>query len=164
MDLATKNTLVNVNQIVNGYFYTFDYTATSMQTKHNMFQLGAYAYDKFPIIYCLGPKENNLNCFAGINFNHLSNMKKPLWEALNKYYHITNDDIRHILTIDDFFHISKAFEMGLRFYNRKNIRNPRRIINTAIPEYIEGHGAFVMSTQQVEDTRFSIDLADKGIR
>ena len=136
-----------------------------MYNKNYGLRKEAYGYDSMPVIFCIGPAENSINCFIGLNFNHLSVMKKPFWEALNKKYNITDEDIRHLISKEDLLSIGSGIaEQGIRYYNRKNITNPKRIINSAIPKYIKHDGKFIMTDQNEENSRFSIDVADKGIR
>lgn len=156
------NNLVNVKQILNGYFYTFEYTATSALNSKLIKKI--YDFDSMPIIFCIGPVENNLNCFMGLNFNHLSRMKKPFFDAMNERYKITENDIRHVISKKDILTIGKnVAEQGIRYYNRKNVRNPMRIINSAIPNYLNLDGKFILTTQEEEDSRFSVDTIDKGL-
>lgn len=149
---------VKTRMILDGYFYTFDYKATSYFT-------GKYkqdGYDTKPFIFCIQPSTKDINCIVGLNFNHLSNMKIPLWEEFNKTYKITNDDIRHAVSLENLFRISRAFELGIRYYNRKNIRNLERVYNSAVPQLISGHGNFSMMDQNVSDSRFAVSPINKG--
>ena len=52
-----ENYFENVGKIVNGYWYTFEY-----HNKHETVP----GYDKFPLVYCIGPSTKNLNCFIVI--------------------------------------------------------------------------------------------------
>ena len=49
-------------RIVNGYWYTFEY--------HNAKET-VPGYDRFPMIYCIGPSTKNLNVFEALNLHHL---------------------------------------------------------------------------------------------
>ena len=50
------------SRIVNGFWYTFEY--------HNAND-SVPGYDRFPMIYCIGPSTKNLNCFEALNLHHL---------------------------------------------------------------------------------------------
>ena len=162
---VTGTEVINTRQIQNGYFYTFEYNASSFYNDTWAMKNGSFKYDQLPVIFCIGPVEGNLNCFMGLNFNHLSIMKKPFFDAMNKKYNITNEDIRHLISREDLMSIGGGVaEQGIRFYNRKNVKNPKRIINSAVPKYIKHNGQFIMTDQNEEDSRFSVDVIDKGIR
>lgn len=156
--------VISAKQIQNGYFYTFDYTAGSMFNPKYKNNKDAYKYDALPVIFCIGPLEGSLNTFIGLNFNHLSVMKKPFFKAFAKKYNLIDKDIRHVLSLAEVLAVGGGMaQEGIRYYNRKNIRNPKRIKNFAVEKFIKNDGVFVMTDQNEEDSKFSIDVADKGV-
>ena len=57
-----SNDFERTTRIINGYWCTFEY--------HNQKET-VPGYDRFPMIYCIGPSTKNLNCFEALNLHHL---------------------------------------------------------------------------------------------
>lgn len=126
----------NVTNIVNGYWYTFEYKG---ETKAG--------YDRFPFIYCIQPSETNLNCFMGLNLHHLP-LQQRIQFMINfdKLSNFREADTRKIYTRDILINsIFPGCQDAIRYYNKKNIFNPKRIINKAVPLYLEYNGDIMLS-------------------
>ena len=127
---------VKASTIENGYWYTFEYNGETKQ-----------GYDRFPFIYCVQPSETNLNCFMGLNLHHL-----PLQQRIefivnfDKLSHFREADTRKVYERNVLVNtIYPGCQNAIRFYNKKNIINPMRVINHAVPSYIEYDGDIILS-------------------
>lgn len=145
------------SKIVNGYWYSFEY--------HNGKET-VPGYDKFPFIYCIGPSTTNLNCFVGLNLHHLPlTIRMAFLVRFDELSHFRESDIRYVYT-EDF--IVKDLGVGLgiknavRYYNKKNILNPYRIHNKAVPLFVEYDGDIIMKDPSYIMNKYLRDLGENN--
>ena len=126
-----------VTKIVDGYFYTFNYTALKDDPK----------YDKMPFILCLGPHPKSLNCFLGINLHRVPlEVRVKFLLFLNQHFDMQNGDerIADFITMDGLKNTFPEVRAAIRSYNRKGVRNSYRIKGCDVGRYIEYDGDFMM--------------------
>lgn len=127
---------VVTNNIVNGYWYTFEYKSTKTTP----------GYDRFPFVYCIQPSETNLNCFLALNLHHLPLKQRiDFMIAFDKISNFRDSDTRKIYTKEFLTTLFPNCFSAIRYYNKKNVWNPKRVYNKAVPLYIEYDGNIVMS-------------------
>ena len=128
---------VVTNNIVNGYWYTFEYKSTKTTP----------GYDRFPFIYCIQPSEKNLNCFLGLNLHHLPLPQRiDFMIAFDKISNFREADIRKVYTKEFLTTLFPNCFSAIRYYNKKNIWNPVRVLNKSVPLYLEYNGDITMSS------------------
>lgn len=139
--------------IVNGYWYTFEY--------HNQKE-SVPGYDRFPLIFCIGPSTKNLNCFEALNLHHLTlNARVEFLIRFDKLSHFRDEDIRTVYTTEEiisYFGAGLGLQNAIRFYNKKNILNPVRVLNKAVPNYIEYDGDIIMKNPGTIMNKYLLDL------
>lgn len=137
--------------IVNGYWYTFEYIPETF-TK---------GYDRFPFIYCIGPSETNLNCFLALNLHHLPLQYRIEFMVLfDKLSNFRNEDTRKIYTKNDLINLYPGCQDAIRFYNKKNILNPMRVLNKCVPNYLEYDGDILMSNPSELMNKYLLNLGN----
>lgn len=141
------------SSIVNGYWYTFEY--------HNAKE-SVPGYDRFPFIYCIGPSTKNLNCFQALNLHHLPlSVRIDFMVRFDKLTHFRDDDIRKVFTCEellDNFGQGIGLQNAIRYYNKKNILNPYRVLNKAVPLYLEYNGDIIMKDPGTIMNKYLLDL------
>ena len=79
----------------------------------------------------------------------------------DKLSHFRNEDIRFVYTTEEllsYFGAGLGLKNAIRFYNKKNILNPYRIINSAVPYYIEYDGDIIMKNHGTIINKYLLDL------
>ena len=101
-----SNDFERTTRIVNGYWYTFEY--------HNQKET-VPGYDRFPMIYCIGPSTKNLNCFEALNLHHLPlEVRIEFMCRFDKLSHFRDEDIRKVFTTEE---VLSYFGAGLGLQN-----------------------------------------------
>ena len=140
-------------RIVNGYWYTFEY--------HNAKETFP-GYDRFPLIYCIGPSTKNLNVFEALNLHHLPlSARIEFMVRFDKLTNFRDTDTRKIFTREEilsYFGEGIGIQNAIRFYNKKNILNPYRIYNKVVPSYIEYDGDIMMKNPGTIMNKYLLDL------
>lgn len=149
---------VVTNNIVNGYWYTFEYKSTKTTP----------GYDRFPMIYCIGPSIKNLNCFEALNLHHLPlEVRIEFVCRFDKLSHFRDEDIRKVFTTEEvlsYFGAGLGLQNAIRFYNKKNILNPYRVLNKAVPLYLEYDGDIMMKNPGTVMNKYLLDLGQNNKR
>ena len=140
------------SKIVNGWWYTFEYNSDKPQPD----------YDRYPLIYCIGPSKTNLNVFQALNLHHLPlDARIDFILRFNKYTNFTQKDTRMVYTDNELimdFGVGLGIQGAIRYYNKKNIRNNYRILNKAVPLYIEYDGDILMKDPGTIMNKYLLDL------
>lgn len=140
-------------RIVNGYWYTFEY--------HNSKET-VPGYDKFPMIYCIGPSTKNLNVFEALNLHHLPlGARIEFMVRFDKLTNFRDADTRKVFTKEEiisYFGSGIGIQNAIRFYNKKNILNPYRVLNKAVPLYLEYDGDIMMKNPGTIMNKYLLDL------
>lgn len=136
------------SEIVNGYWYTFEYNGESSK-----------GYDRFPFIYCIQPSLTNLNCFMGLNLHHLPlNERIEFMVNFDKLSNFREADTRKVYTREMLINtIFPGCQDAIRYYNKKNIINPMRVLNKAVPLYLEYNGDIMLSNPSQLMNKYLID-------
>ena len=152
-----NNDFERTTRIVNGYWYTFEY--------HNQKET-VPGYDRFPLIYCIGPSTKNLNCFEALNLHHLPlAVRIEFMCRFDKLSHFRDEDIRKVFTTEEvlsYFGAGLGLQNAIRFYNKKNILNPYRVLNKAVPLYIEYDGDIMMKNPGTIMNKYLLDLGQNN--
>ena len=147
----------NTNRIVNGYWYTFEY--------HNKSE-SVPGYDRFPFVYCIGPSTKNLNCFVGLNLHQLPlKARIEFIIRFDKFTRFREEDIRYVYTAEELiqnFGAGLGIQGAIRYYNKKNIMNPYRILNKAVPLYIEYDGDIIMKDPGTVMNKYFLELGENN--
>lgn len=152
-----NNDFERTTSIVNGYWYTFEY--------HNQKET-VPGYDRFPLIYCIGPSTKNLNCFEALNLHHLPlEVRIEFMCRFDKLSHFRDEDIRKVFTTEEvlsYFGAGLGLQNAIRFYNKKNILNPYRVLNKAVPLYLEYDGDIMMKNPGTVMNKYLLDLGQNN--
>ena len=83
LDMMKDGASPDVKSLLNRY--TFEY--------HNQKE-SVPGYDRFPLIFCIGPSTKNLNCFEALNLHHLPlNARIEFLIRFDKLSHFRDEDI-----------------------------------------------------------------------
>lgn len=143
----------SAGNIVNGYWYTFEY--------HNKRE-SVPGFDRFPLVYCIGPSTKNLNCFKALNLHHM-----PLYVRIaflirfDKLSNFREADTRKVYTEEQILNVfgsGLGINDAIRYYNRTNILNPYRVKNQAVPSYVEYDGDIIMKNPGTVMNKYLLDL------
>lgn len=145
------------SRIVNGYWYTFEY--------HNQKET-VPGYDRFPFIYCIGPSTKNLNCFQALNLHHLPlSVRMEFMVRFDKFTQFRGADTRNVFTAEELignFGTGLGIQGAIRYYNKKNILNPYRVFNKAVPLYIEYNGDIIMKDPSYIMNKYLRDVGESN--
>jgi hypothetical protein len=137
--------------ISNGFFYSFEYYPRHPKE----------LYDKTPFLYCIGPVENRTNLITGINLHHIDlKSRMRLIEMMQRQYNILDDDKQHIISEESLNRLVPGILFGVRIYNLKNIFNPIRVRNPAVPLFLHEQGNIYLGTP---DDKYMQYLFNSGI-
>ena len=78
-----------------------------------------------------------------------------------------NEDIRKVFTTEEvlsYFGAGLGLQNAIRFYNKKNILNPYRVLNKAVPLYIEYDGDIMMKNPGTIMNKYLLDLGQNNKR
>lgn len=118
------------NTIVNGYFYSFTYNPPTLSK----------GYDKFPLVFVLGPSTKSLNNFVAINLHHLpSEVRKAFIIQFQKTFKFMNTQ-RTVIAEETCASLVPGISMAKREYNKKYVSNCMRIEAKSIPLFLDGNG------------------------
>ena len=141
------------NRIVNGFWYTFEYHSQKDSIP---------GYDLYPMVYCIGPSTKNLNCFQALNLHHLPlGARIEFMIRFDKLTHFRDADTRNVFTAEELignFGAGLGIQGAIRYYSKKNILNPYRILNKAVPLYIEYDGDIIMKDPGTVMNKYLLDL------
>ena len=141
------------NNIVNGYWYSFDYE-NKKDSKEDT------SYDNHPLVYCYAPHQKSLNCFWAINLHHIGDKtaRREFVEKMQKDKGFMNDEIRHIWTEDDLRRISKfCVNNAKRCYDKRKCYNIYRVKNGELGKYILTDGDLTRSNPTQEEIQWNLD-------
>lgn len=128
--------LERTSEIVDGYFYTFEYDASNKSVD----------YDKMPYVFCIEPSLKNKNFVICLNFHYLPlETRIDFLRKLNEHYDMINGDERIIGFVTGSV-LRKTLPYGkdaVRVYDRKNINKLYRVPAKNVGKYIEYDGYFV---------------------
>lgn len=125
---------VTTSEIVNGFWYSFTYAAKNP----------VKGVDKDPFIFCIGPAENSLNCFVGLNLHQIPFAQRAEFIKLFQAQHAFMDqDTRIVLTQEQIKAMVPGIEIGFRVYDKKGIKSCVRVVNSAVPNYIFSKGNII---------------------
>lgn len=137
--------------ISNGFFYSFEYYPRHPKE----------LYDKTPFLYCIGPVEKRDNFITGINLHHIDlKSRMRLIEMMQRQYNILDDDKQHIISEESLNRLVPGILFGVRIYNLKNIYNPIRVRNPAVPLFLHEQGNIYLGTP---DDKYMQYLFNSGI-
>ena len=137
--------------ISNGFFYSFEYYPRHPKE----------LYDKTPFLYCIGPVEKCDNLITGINLHHIDlKSRMRLIEMMQRQYNILDDDKQHIISEESLNRLVPGILFGVRIYNLKNIYNPIRVRNPAVPLFLHEQGNIYLGTP---DDKYMQYLFNSGI-
>lgn len=118
--------LVNTKNVVNGYFYSFDYAPKTAKK----------GYDLSPLVFVIEPSTRNLNNFVAINLHHLpKDLREHFIVEFQRQYDFMNVG-RVVLTMEQTSNLLNGVSIALREYSKENITNCVRIESAAVPKYI----------------------------
>lgn len=137
--------------ISNGFFYSFEYYPRHPKE----------LYDKTPFLYCIGPVAKRDNLITGINLHHIDvTSRVRLIEMMQRQYNILDDDKQHIISEESLNRLVPGILFGIRIYNLKNIFNPVRVKNPAVPLFLHEQGNIYLGTP---DDKYMQYLFKSGI-
>lgn len=137
--------------ISNGFFYSFEYYPRHPKE----------LYDKTPFLYCVGPVEKRNNLITGINLHHIDLQSRyRLIELMQRQYNILDNDEQHIISEESLNRLVPGVLFGVRIYNLKNIYNPVRVRNPAVPLFLHEQGNIYLGTP---DDKYMKYLFNSGI-
>lgn len=137
--------------ISNGFFYSFEYYPRHPKE----------LYDKTPFLYCIGPVAKRDNLITGINLHHIDVASRVrLIEMMQRQYNILDDDKQHIISEESLNRLVPGILFGIRIYNLKNIFNPVRVKNPAVPLFLHEQGNIYLGTP---DDKYMQYLFKSGI-
>lgn len=138
------------NTIVNGYFYSFTYNPPTLSK----------GYDKFPLVFVLGPSTKSLNNFVAINLHHLPpQVRKAFIVQFQKAFKFMNNQ-RTVITEETCANLTSGITLAKREYNRKYVSNCMRIDAKSIPLFLGGNGHI---TQERPDNIMMQWLEKRGL-
>lgn len=145
------------NNIVNGYWYSFNYEyPVSKKT---------IGYDTVPLVFVIGPSTKNMNVFVAINIHHIGSKadRYGFVEKMQQDCGFMNDDIRHIYTEESIQRICSTgvYKMSLRYYDKTKCRNIYRVKNGELGKYIMTDGDLTMSKPSQEEIKWNLEHRDK---
>lgn len=137
--------------ISNGFFYSFEYYPRKPKE----------LYDVTPFLYCIGPVDKRDNLITGINLHHIDVASRVrLIEMMQRQYNILDDDNQHIISEESLNRLVPGVLFGIRIYNLKNIFNPVRVKNPAVPLFLHEQGNIYLGTP---DDKYMKYLFNSGI-
>lgn len=144
-----KTDYETTTQIVNGYWYTFEYKPPKMVA----------GYDRYPFIYCIGPCEFNINCFEGLNLHQMPlGARMEFMTEFDRVSHFRDSDERKVYTREFIINgIYQNCQNAIRIYNRKNVWNPIRILNKSVPWYITYDGDIMFKKPDYVMNKYLLD-------
>jgi len=83
----------------------------------------------------------------------------------DKLSHFRDEDIRKVFTTEEvlsYFGAGLGLQNAIRFYNKKNILNPYRVLNKAVPLYIEYDGDIMMKNPGTVMNKYLLDLGQNN--
>ena len=138
------------NTIVNGYFYSFTYNPPTLSK----------GYDKFPLVFVLGPSTKSLNNFVAINLHHLpSQVRKTFIVQFQKAFKFMNNQ-RTVITEETCANLTSGITLAKREYNKKYVSDCMRIDAKSIPLFLGGNGHI---TQERPDNIMMQWLEKRGL-
>lgn len=138
------------NKIVNGYWYIFDYDSSSKEI----------GYDQQPLVFCIEPSQKNINVFVGLNLHHFpESARKEIYMKMVTASGFNKNEERHLLSLDTILNLINYTHLGIRHYNRKNIRNAYRIKNKELGKYLSFEGNLLMSKPSAKDIEFNLNAS-----
>ena len=141
----------HASKVVNGFFYSFEYYPRN--TKR--------LYDKTPFLYCIGPLENAVNKFVGLNLHHLPFTDRcKLIKMMQMQYHFMDDDTQHIISQQSLNNLVPGVLFSWRIYNMQCVYKLIRIKNAAVPLFLHEQGNIYLSTP---DEKVLVYLLNSGL-
>jgi hypothetical protein len=144
------------SRIVNGWWYTFEYHPTNITP----------GYDRYPMIFCIGPSTKDLNVFQALNLHHLPlKARIAFMVKFDKDSNFRQADSRTVYTADQlvsYFGAGLGIQGAIRYYNKKNIQNVYRVLNKAVPLYLEYDGDIMMKDPGTIMNKYLLDLGDNN--
>lgn len=152
-----RNECIRTNLVQNGYFYILLYSAATKSANKE-------GFDEMPVIYCVSPDTSNINNFWGINFHYFrKDIQLYILERMVKDYNIMSEDsVRVLLDGKQLNNIYSNIQIGLRCYNRKNVLDCYRIMNTYLPKYLELGDKFKIMDNNDRNSKFELAPGNKG--
>lgn len=142
------------NNIVNGYWYTFEYDLSQCNGDKK-------GYDANCFIYCIGPYEKNINCFWGINLHHLTLSNRiSLFEKMLSDQQFIRDEKRYFYnkeTLMAYLHEQNSKVGGFRVYDRRKISKAYRVKNEAVAKYLFEEGQLYMSKPSEKAIEYALN-------